>query len=103
MKIKYFSDTDTALVEFTDNKVVETKEIGENVYLDRDKNGNLVSMTIEHAPQQRQTAGIFLSGNNRPNSGHRPIAGMISNRGRLCHRAVKLLMCNDHRSSCLDS
>jgi uncharacterized protein YuzE len=33
MKVKYFSDTDTALVEFTDNEVVETKEIGENIYL----------------------------------------------------------------------
>jgi uncharacterized protein YuzE len=49
MKVKYFSDTDTALVEFTDNEVVETKEIGENIYLDLDRNGNLVSMTIEHA------------------------------------------------------
>jgi uncharacterized protein YuzE len=49
MKVKYFSETDTALVEFTDNEVVETREIGENIYLDLDRNGNLVSMTIEHA------------------------------------------------------
>ena len=28
MKIKYFSDTDTALVEFSDRKVAETKEYG---------------------------------------------------------------------------
>ncbi len=46
---KYFLDSDTALVEFTDNEVVETKEIGKNIYLDLDRNGNLVSMTIEHA------------------------------------------------------
>jgi uncharacterized protein YuzE len=49
MKVKYFSDTDTALVEFTDNEIVETKEIGGNIYLDLDRNGNLVSLTIEHA------------------------------------------------------
>ena len=49
MKIKYFSDTDTALMEFTDKEVHETKEISENVYVDIDKDGNLVSMTIEHA------------------------------------------------------
>ncbi|MFH0959294.1 MAG: DUF2283 domain-containing protein [Pseudomonadota bacterium] len=49
MKIKYFSDTDTALVEFKDNEVYETKEISESVYVDIDKDGNLVSMTIEHA------------------------------------------------------
>ncbi len=49
MKIKYFNDTDTALVEFTDNGVKETMEISENVYLDLDAAGNPVSMTIEHA------------------------------------------------------
>ena len=49
MKVKYFSDTDTALVEFTDHTVAETKEISENIYVDLDGKGNLVSMTIEHA------------------------------------------------------
>ncbi len=49
MKVKYFPDTDTALVEFTDNEVAETKEISENIYADLDDQGNLVSMTIEHA------------------------------------------------------
>ncbi len=49
MKVKYFSDTDTAHVEFSDNDVHETKEISENIYLDIDSKGNPVSMTIEHA------------------------------------------------------
>ena len=49
MKIKYFPDTDTALIQFTDKEVFETKEISENIYIDIDKNGNLVNMTIEHA------------------------------------------------------
>lgn len=49
MKIKYFNDTDTALVEFAENVVKETLEISENVYIDIDDKGNLVSMTIEHA------------------------------------------------------
>jgi uncharacterized protein YuzE len=49
MRVKYFADTDTALVEFTDKEVHETKEISENVYVDLDRNGNLVNMTIEHA------------------------------------------------------
>ncbi len=49
MKVKYFPDTDTALMEFTDNPVVETKEISENIYADLDEHGNLVSMTVEHA------------------------------------------------------
>jgi uncharacterized protein YuzE len=52
MKIKYFSDTDTALVEFSDLEVAETKEINENIFIDLDPSGNLVAMTIEHARQQ---------------------------------------------------
>jgi len=49
MKVKYFSDTDTAHIEFTDKAVDETREISENIYIDLDAAGNLVSMTIEHA------------------------------------------------------
>jgi len=45
-------DTDTALIEFSDEEIVETKEINENIYIDLDKYGNLVSMTIEHANKQ---------------------------------------------------
>ena len=49
MKVRYFSDTDTALVEFVNKKIFETREINENIYVGLDEEGNLVSMTIEHA------------------------------------------------------
>lgn len=49
MNVKYFRDTDTALLEFSERPVNETREISENVNVDLDKDGNLVSMTIEHA------------------------------------------------------
>ncbi len=49
MKVKYFTDTDTAHVEFIDKEIHETKEISENIYIDIDEKGNIVSMTIEHA------------------------------------------------------
>lgn len=49
MNVKYFRDTDTALLELSDRSVDETREISENVYVDLDANGMLVSMTIEHA------------------------------------------------------
>ena len=52
MKVKYFHDTDTALVEFSEREVTETKEINEDIYIDLDAFGNLVAMTIEHAQQQ---------------------------------------------------
>jgi uncharacterized protein YuzE len=55
MRIKYFADTDTALIELSDRPPVETRELNENVYLDLDAEGRVVSLTIEHA---RQTAGI---------------------------------------------
>lgn len=55
MKIKYFPDTDTAHIEFTNNKVQKTKEISENIYIDLDKKGDLVSMTIEYA---KDSAGL---------------------------------------------
>jgi uncharacterized protein YuzE len=51
MRVKYFADTDTALLEFTSNPPVETREVNENIYLDLDSEGRVVSMTIEHAGQ----------------------------------------------------
>lgn len=52
MKIKYFKDTDTALLEFSDRGVAETREVSENVLVDLDEDGNLVSMTVEHASER---------------------------------------------------
>ena len=51
MKIQYFSDTDTALIDFSDAEIIETKELSENIHIDIDVHGNPVSMTIEHAKQ----------------------------------------------------
>jgi len=56
MRMKYFSDTDTAHIEFTAKAVHETKEISENIYIDVDEKGNIVSMTIEHA---KANAGLW--------------------------------------------
>jgi uncharacterized protein YuzE len=33
MKIKYFTDTDTVLLEFSGKQVAQTKEINENIYV----------------------------------------------------------------------
>ena len=58
MKIRYFSDTDTALIEFSNETIIETKEISENLYIDLDEKGNLVSMTIEHAKDKANIAEV---------------------------------------------
>jgi uncharacterized protein YuzE len=56
MKVKYFSDTDTLLVDFSDRKVVETRDLNENVLVELDESGRVVSITIEHAKQQTDVA-----------------------------------------------
>jgi uncharacterized protein YuzE len=49
MKIKYFEDTDTALIELRPAPPAETRELSEDVYLDFDSAGHVVSITLEHA------------------------------------------------------
>jgi len=58
MKIRYFTDTDTALVEFSTTAVTETREISENLYIDLDEKGNIVAMTIEHAKEKANISEI---------------------------------------------
>jgi len=60
MKIKYFKDTDTALLEFSDRGVAETREVSENVLVDLDEDGNLVSMTVEHASERANLPEVAI-------------------------------------------
>jgi len=52
MNIKYFSDTDTAYMEFAKKPIYETREINKDIYIDLDKDGNLVNITLEHAKEK---------------------------------------------------
>jgi uncharacterized protein YuzE len=52
MKITYFKDTDTLLVNFNQNVIAETRDFSNDVLIELDQNGTLVSMTVEHASQQ---------------------------------------------------
>ena len=58
MQIKYFSDTDTAIIEFTDSQISETRELSENLYMDLDVNGNPVNLTVEHARTTAQLPNL---------------------------------------------
>ena len=49
MKIRYFEETDTLLIEFRNAPVVESRDLDENTILDIDKDGNICSITMEHA------------------------------------------------------
>jgi len=58
MQIKYFSDTDTAIIEFTDRPISETRELSENLYMDLDAEGNPVNLTVEHARTTAQLPNL---------------------------------------------
>ncbi|ACB50712.1 hypothetical protein cce_1362 [Crocosphaera subtropica ATCC 51142] len=49
MKIQYFEETDTLYIIFSKNSPVETRDLDENTLIDLDENGQMCSMTIEHA------------------------------------------------------
>ena len=52
MKVRYFADTDTLLIEFRDSPVNETRDLDENTVLDVDSQGNICSITVEHASRR---------------------------------------------------
>lgn len=66
MKIEYFSDTDTLLLEFNSNAVEATRDLNENTLVEFDSDGKLVSMTIEHAKEQADVEE-FVFHPGRPN------------------------------------
>ena len=58
MKVQYFPDTDTVLVTLNNLPVAQTRDLDENTLLDLDSNGNLVSITIEHARERADIANF---------------------------------------------
>ncbi len=52
MKVRYFADTDTLLIEFLDSPVTETRDLDENTVVDMDAQGNICSITVEHASRR---------------------------------------------------
>lgn len=49
MRVDYFEDTDTLQVTFKDTIVVDTRDLDEDTLVETDADGQLVSITIEHA------------------------------------------------------
>jgi uncharacterized protein YuzE len=52
MRIRYFVDTDTLLIEFRDVPAAETRDLDENTQIDVDASGSLCALTIEHASER---------------------------------------------------
>jgi len=62
MRMSYFQDTDTLYIEFKEADVVETKDLDQNTILDLDVEGNIISITIEHASNRTDVHQLTLSG-----------------------------------------
>lgn len=52
MNVRYFPDTDTLLLNFSDRRIARSQDLNENILVELDDQGRLVSMTVEHAKQQ---------------------------------------------------
>lgn len=69
MKIKYFEDTDTILFELGSKTPSETRELSEDIFLDLDETGNVVSITVEHASirsEMSEVSFIRMKDANQP-------------------------------------
>ncbi len=81
MKIKYFEDTDTALFEIGSAPVAETRELSEDVYLDVDACGHVVSITVEHASERGDLSEFsFLRLGKGANKSVQPTPGSVTPR-----------------------
>ncbi|HEX2165495.1 MAG TPA: DUF2283 domain-containing protein [Thermoanaerobaculia bacterium] len=49
MRVEYFEDTDTLQITFKEGIVTETIDLDDDTLIERDVEGHLVSMTLEHA------------------------------------------------------
>lgn len=61
MKITYFDDTDTLLVEFSDTAIEDTRDIDRNTLGEYDREGNLVALTLEHASKRADVRSFSYS------------------------------------------
>jgi uncharacterized protein YuzE len=52
MTVRYFLDADTLLMNFSDRKAAEIRDLTEDVLVELDEQGRLVSITVEHAKEQ---------------------------------------------------
>jgi uncharacterized protein YuzE len=60
MRLRYFEQTDTLLIELKDAPVAETRDLDENTILDVDNQGNICSITIERASQRAGILPVLL-------------------------------------------
>ena len=60
MDIKYFQGTDTLQINFSDRQIAETRDVNEEVLIELDADGKIVSVTIEHAGEHIDVSKLFF-------------------------------------------
>jgi len=78
MKIKYFEDTDTALLELGGGTPAQTQELSEDIYLDLDESGHVVSITVEHASIRSDLSEVSFLRINQANKAIHPTATRVT-------------------------
>ena len=58
MKIRYFEDTDTLLIELKAGSVAETRDLDEDTLLDLDAQGQVLAITLEHATTRAELSNF---------------------------------------------
>lgn len=72
MKIEYFEETDTAFLELGGGTPTETRELSEDIYVDLDAAGHVVSMTIEHASARSDLSEVSFKRIDKANKAVEP-------------------------------
>ena len=62
MKVKYFKDTDTLYIEFRDTDIVESRDLDGNTVVDLDADGNICTITFEHASRRTDVTHLTVEG-----------------------------------------
>jgi len=78
MKIKYFEDTDTALLELGEETPSETRELSEDIYLDLDDSGHVVPIIVEHASMRGDLSEVTFKRINKANKAVHPTATRLT-------------------------
>ena len=58
MKISYFEDTDTLLIELKPGRVAETRDLDENTLMELDAQGQVIAITLEHAATRAEISSF---------------------------------------------
>lgn len=61
MQIKYFEQTDTLYIVFSQNKIDKTVDISENILAELDCNDKIVALTVEHAKNQTDISNFSFN------------------------------------------